>query len=164
MTHARRGSSLLALAILSVGTLACGSGTPEPPPKPVSIGEPLVFDCWTVTIHDVSMRGSVGGKLMRHVPSDGAELRVVELTVENTGKRATSLAGAVFFADAEDRQYAPVPECMFALGAQGLVGLEQIQPGLKKKGKVCYEVPEGARLTLMVRPALLQQPVEVRPY
>ncbi len=163
MPYPLRGATLPVLAFLSVCTLACGGGRPKPPPAPGSIGSPLAFDTWTVTIHEVSTRRSVGGKLVRHVPGEGAELRVVDLTVENTGKRATSLAGAVFFADSEDRQYGPTPECMFSLGKQGLGGLEQIQPGLKKRGKVCYEVPKDADLMLMVRPALLQQPVEVRP-
>lgn len=100
---------------------------------------------------------------MRHEAGPGAELRLVDLTVENTGKRATSLVGAVYFADAEDRQYTSTPGCMFALGKAGLGGLDQIQPGLSKRGQVCYEVPKGAALDLMVRPALLKPPVRVDP-
>lgn len=149
------------LGITVFFVLACAGGPPKAPPPPGKVGEPLVFEGWTATVHGVDVRRSVGGKLVHHDAGQGAELRVVDLTLENTGKRATSLAGAMFFRDAEDRQYGPTPGCMFALGKQGLGGLEQIQPGLGKRGKVCYEVPQGAELQLLVRPALLKPPVEV---
>jgi hypothetical protein len=156
-------SSLLT-GLLTLGlVLACGNGKPKPPPKPGKVGTPLVMNGWTATIHGTSTRRSVGSKIVNHAAGEGAELRLVDLTVENTGKKATVLAGAVFFRDAEDREYGPTPGCMFALGKEGLGGLEQIQPGLKKRGKVCYEVPKGADLMLMVRPALLKPPIEVRP-
>ena len=77
---------------------------------------------------------------------------IMEVEVENTGDHAEYLMDSfVKLVDDKSRQFSPNSVAAFYLKPEGSGLLfEQINPGIKKKGKIVYDVPEGLTLANII--------------
>lgn len=73
---------------------------------------------------------------------------IFDVEVENTGKSAEYLMDSfVKLIDYQDREFSPNSVAVIYLRPEGsALMFEQINPGIKKKGKIVYDVPEGLKV------------------
>ncbi len=142
------------VAVLLV--LACGGGQPVVEVEH-AVGAPIEMKGWTATVHGSRVARNVGNTFMNHAAGAGAELLLIDLSAENTSNNPMVIAGKILVKDADRRTFQTPPGCMFAIKDK-LGPLEQIQPGLKKRGTVCFEVPHNLSLRVGIRPHVLARP------
>ncbi|WP_019610675.1 DUF4352 domain-containing protein [Nocardiopsis sp. CNS-639] len=117
-----------------------GGETEEGAAESVSMGEPGTVGQWRVVVDGIETTSSHGGE---HTTEQAqGEFKVVDVTVENTGDRATVFdSSAVSLIDAEGNTYSSstlVDDAPF---------LEQINPGNRISGSAVFDVPEGTEIT-----------------
>jgi hypothetical protein len=96
-----------------------------------------------VTVHGSQSKTSIQRGLAKYHAGAGATLHVVDFTVTNDFNRAIVLAARVWLKDASDRQFQPTPACQLAT-PDAIGRLDQINPGLSRRGKMCFEIPADA--------------------
>lgn len=102
---------------------------------------------WKIT--KVSTRKAIGdivmGTLLGEI-SDGIFV-ILDVEVENTAKSAQYLTdSSVMLVDAQKREFSPDSVAAFYLKPEGsALMFEQLNPGIIKRGKIVYDVPEDLR-------------------
>ncbi len=95
---------------------------------------------FTYNVKSVSIETSVGNGYAEKQASEDARFLVVEYTIRNdSDATATVQTGDFRIIDAAGRAYRPSTEANLALGKDFLIS--EVQPGLKKKLRVAFEMP-----------------------
>ena len=120
------------------------------PPKEFSTDEEIIAGNFRWKIVQFSKAKEIGQDLMGTffgVKANGIFL-IVDVEVENTGKSAEYLIDSFLkLIDEQDREFSPNSVSAFYLKPEGSALLfEQINPGIKKKGKIVFDVPEDLKI------------------
>lgn len=117
-------------------------------PRVVKLGEPVqVGDlAWTLTgTRKQAFVGQYYGGTLMGEQADGVYL-VVDVEVENTGKRATYISSEMLrLVDDQGRVFEPDTAAGIYLGDAGLT-FDEINPGIVKKGESVFDVPKDLRV------------------
>lgn len=162
MRRGALGATTLALALgLS---LACGGGggrkkAGKAAPVVVHpVGESAPVGDFTVTVHGSARHARVGGRVVNHAAPDGATLLVVDVSAENGAKKPQSMLGRFLLVDG-DRTFNHTGACQIAIKDHWRI-LEAVNPGVERRGKICFEIPAGLSApALGVKPGLLGKPI-----
>ncbi|UNK18163.1 DUF4352 domain-containing protein [Paenibacillus sp. N3/727] len=117
-----------------------------PSDQPASIGEALDYHGMIVTVH--SVRESNGDDYLK--PQEGNVLKVLDISVENTGDEELVVSSALSFSLSDDsgEMYMPVVTSDIKQSLDG-----KLAPGDKLQGEIPYEVSKevkGLKLTYMI--------------
>ncbi|MGM1049096.1 MAG: DUF4352 domain-containing protein [Bacillota bacterium] len=117
-----------------------------PSDQPASIGEALDYHGMIVTVH--SVRESNGDDYLK--PQEGNILKVLDISVENTGDEELVVSSALSFSLSDDsgEMYMPVVTSDIKQSLDG-----KLAPGEKLQGEIPYEVSKevkGLKLTYMI--------------
>ncbi len=122
------------------------------PPKPpeFKLGDKIIAGQFTWKITKMTKAKEIGEDLMGTFLGKKAsgEFLIIDVEVENTGKSAQFLMDSfVKLVDDQDREFSPDTEAAFYLKPEGsALMFETINPGIIKKGKIVYDVPEGLKV------------------
>lgn len=111
------------------------------------IGQRFKLGGFAYTIVDSKGMLSIGNRFTREKASDGAIFYLVEFEIENIqNETATVLSSDFKIRDQNGRTFEPSTKAASTLamsGKQDLL-LSQLQPGIKKKSIVAFELPKSA--------------------
>lgn len=120
-----------------------------PEVKTYSLGDEIQAGDFNWKVTRFSTTKEIGKDVMGNFfgkKADGIFL-ILDVEIENTGSSAKYLMNSfVKLVDAQNREFSPDTEAAFYIEPIGSALLfEQINPGIKKKGKIVYDVPEGLK-------------------
>ena len=94
---------------------------------------------WTIT--GVTKTKSFGGSYF--ISRADGEYLVISVEIENTGKTAQYLSSDYLkLIDDKNREFSST----YVLGEDSIISFETINPGIVKKGKIIFDVPEGIKV------------------
>lgn len=107
------------------------------------LGAMAKIGSFEVTVHGSKISGGTSQGIFRHEARPGATLFFVDFTVKNAGDRPKVLATHLWLEDASGRRFDPTPACQLAT-PEAVSLLEQLNPGLERRGRMCFEIPSEA--------------------
>ncbi|MBI2208175.1 DUF4352 domain-containing protein [Candidatus Woesearchaeota archaeon] len=122
----------------------------QPEAKTYSLGDEIQAGDfkWKITKSSTAKEigQDVGGTFFGE-KADGIFI-ILDVDIENTGKTAQYLTDSfIKLVDDQGREFSPNTAAAIYIKPQGSALIfEQINPGIKKKGKIVYDVPEGLRV------------------
>lgn len=128
--------------------------TPSPEMRIYSPGDEIQAGDFKWKIIGVTASNEIGEDVFGTFFGERADgvFMIVEVEVENTGDHAEYLMDSfVKLVDEQGREFSPNSVAALYLKPEGSALLfEQINPGIKKKGKIVYDVPEGLKITNVI--------------
>jgi len=119
-------------------------------PKTYSLGDSIQAGDFTWKITKVSTASQVGEEIYGTLMGEKADgiFLILDVEVSNTGKSAQYLMDSfVKLVDEQGREFSPSTSAAFYLKPQGsALMFDQINPGITKKGKIVYDVPQGLKV------------------
>ena len=116
-------------------------------PNTYSIGDSIAAGDFTWKITKVTTAKQVGEEVFGTLMGEKADgiFLILDVEVENTGNSAKYLMDSfVTLVDDKNREFSPDSVAAMYLKPEGsALMFEQLNPGIKKIGKIVYDVPEG---------------------
>ena len=113
------------------------------------LGDKIQAGDFTWTITNVSVTSRIGQEYMgtfMGAKANGVFL-IFDVQVENTGKSAKYLMDSyVKLIDEQGREFSPDSGAAIYLGDNQAMMFDQLNPGIVKKGKIVYDVPQTLKL------------------
>lgn len=136
-------------------------GEPQPP-RVYSKGEAVLAEDYKVTLEEVKTKTRVKDGFFKHKASEGAELLLLKIHVENVGKQQHMFTDNFSIVDQEEREFSTTSDCTMAVKAH-IQFMDQLNPGLKKQGWLCFEVPKAlVNPILKFEPSWLGDPIFIQ--
>jgi len=120
---------------------------PQEQVKTYSLGDTIQAGNFKWRITKVSTAKEIGQSIMGSFVGERADgvFVILDVEVENTGNSAEYLSDYyIKLVDSQGREFSPNTVAAMYLKPEGsALAFEQINPGITKKGKIVYDVPEG---------------------
>lgn len=138
--------------------------TQQPAQTTYSIGDSIKAGDFTWKITKVSTASQIGEDVYGTFFGEKADgvFVILDVEVSNTGNSAKYLMDSfVKLVDEQDREFSPSTSAAIYLKPEGsALMFEQINPGITKKGKIVYDVPQGLKVAnLRISSNLLESSV-----
>jgi len=152
---------LIILGVIFGGNDTSNSGTQTPSDssgikatqgeaQTYALGDSIKAGDFTWKITKVTTASQVGEELYGTLIGEKADgvFIILDVEVTNTGNSAKYLMDSfVKLVDDQNREFSPSTSAAFYLKPQGsALMFEQINPGITKKGKIVYDVPQGLKV------------------
>ncbi len=122
----------------------------QPEVKTYSLGDEIQAGDFKWTITKSSTAKEIGQDVAGTFFGEKADgiFIILEVDIENTGKTAQYLTDSfIKLVDDRGREFSPNTAAAIYIKPQGsALVFEQINPSIKKKGKIVYDVPEGLKV------------------
>lgn len=122
---------------------AASSGQSLAPAQDQPLNTETKVGDFRVTVHGSASKSSTNRGLAKYHAGTNATLHIVDFTVTNDFNRAVVLATRVWLKDSTDRRFQATPACQFAT-PDAIGRLDEINPGLSRRGRMCFEIPANA--------------------
>jgi hypothetical protein len=111
--------------------------------KTYSIGDSIQAGDFTWKITKSSTAKTIGSNPYLKTEASGIYI-ILDVEVENTGKSAKYLMDSYLkLVDDQGREFSPDTSAAFYLDSNQVLMFEQVNPGIVKKGKIVFDVPEN---------------------
>ncbi len=111
--------------------------------KTYSIGDSIQAGDFTWEITKSSTAKTIGSNPYLKTEASGIYI-ILDVEVENTGKSAKYLMDSYLkLVDDQGREFSPDTSAAFYLDSNQVLMFEQVNPGIVKKGKIVFDVPEN---------------------
>lgn len=122
----------------------------QPEAKSYSVGDEIQAGDFKWKINGFTSATEIGQDIAGTFFGEKADgiFLIIDVEVENTGKSANYLTdNFVKLIDEQGREFSPNSAAAIYLKPQGSALIfEQINPGIKKKGKIVYDMPAGLKV------------------
>jgi hypothetical protein len=120
-----------------------GIKTTQQEAKIYSVGDSIQAGDFTWKITKSSTSKTIGSNPYLTTEASGVYV-ILDVEVENTGKSAKYLTDSYLkLIDDQGREFSPDTGAAFYLDSNQALMFEQVNPGITKKGKIVFDVPEG---------------------
>jgi hypothetical protein len=147
------GLGILILLGIVMGIMGGGSDTKSAQIVEYSLNEKVEHGDFAYTIHGIEKKSEIGEYILDSFFGEKASgvFVIVDLTVENIAKESKTLSSNSFqIKDSQDRTF-DTSSAWIYLKEDVRFAFEQMQPGLPKKGKIVFDVPDNEKYTLQIR-------------
>lgn len=119
-------------------------------PDAYYLGDRIVSNGWAYTVHSYETSKYIGESEYFREEATGMFV-IFDVTIENVGKESRTLwSSNIQVIDDQDRTFEHDTTAELYLPSNEQFTFEQMQPGLPKRGKIVFDVPENIKGSLVV--------------